>query len=178
MITSEIEILTSIAETEFGKLSETQLNWKPEPDSWSIGSCLHHIIVSNEKYFPALESVAAGKYKMNFWEKINPLTSYTGRQMINSLGREVKKRYSAPLIFRPATKFSVTILDEFRKHQEKLILLFEKLEKNDPARIVITSPVASLVTLRVMDAMKLISVHEQRHVSQAISVKQNPSFIL
>ena len=74
------------ARFEFLTISSAQLNWRASPESWSIGQCLHHLIVSNGKYIPIFNSIASGKHTMTFWEKYNPLSSYTGQKMIKTLG--------------------------------------------------------------------------------------------
>ena len=58
-----IDAVTSAAKDEFCALSATQLNWKPHPESWSIGQCLDHLITTNNTYFPMLEQIAQGKRK-------------------------------------------------------------------------------------------------------------------
>ena len=33
-------------------LSQEQLNWKAEPNTWSVGQCLQHLYVANDVYLP------------------------------------------------------------------------------------------------------------------------------
>jgi hypothetical protein len=35
-------------------LSVEQINWRPSPDQWSIGQCLHHLLMFNRLYMPAI----------------------------------------------------------------------------------------------------------------------------
>jgi hypothetical protein len=46
----------------------------------------------------------------------------------------------------------------------------------DLERIVITSPALSIVTYSLMDAYRVIVVHEKRHVLQAKRVMEEPAF--
>ena len=55
--------------TEFIDFSLYQLNWKPSPESWSIGQCLDHLIIADCLYFPALKKIAERKFEMTAWEK-------------------------------------------------------------------------------------------------------------
>jgi hypothetical protein len=32
---------------EFENITQEQLNWKPAPESWSIGQCLDHLVVAD-----------------------------------------------------------------------------------------------------------------------------------
>ena len=38
--------------SEFGSLTNEQLNWKPNSTVWSIAQNLDHLIVTNESYYP------------------------------------------------------------------------------------------------------------------------------
>ena len=42
--TTRLDKITYAVSTEFGKLDSQELNWKPNPDTWSIAQNLDHII--------------------------------------------------------------------------------------------------------------------------------------
>ena len=173
MISDDILEITKKFENEFGNLSKEQLNWKPSSDKWSIGQCIDHLIVANNQYLPELNKVSESKHKETFWEKNNPLTDYTGQNMIKTLGPVIIKKYKTPKLFFPSkSSISINILSDFTYQQEELFKVFKILEDGKFSKIVITSPVAALLTLKVHDALKIISVHEERHLLQAIRIKQ------
>ncbi len=177
MDTAILSEITNSIEREFGELNQIQINEKPDSKEWSIAQCIDHIIVSNEAYFPSLLLIAEGKYKPTFWETINPLTNYTGQRMIDTLGPEIMKKYKAPKIFLPSkTEISYNIIKKFEEHQNRLKELFNKLETKNCTGRVMSSPVAPLITLRVSDVMQIITVHEQRHLQQAIRIKKELGF--
>ena len=177
MLSSTIPSLTALIEKEFGNLNLIQLNWKPSPDQWSIGQCLDHIIVSNGKYLPLLKTIFEGKNKTTFWERNNPLCNYTGRQMIKTLGKNVIKKYKSPRLFFPsASNISQNIISDFKIRQAEIFSLFIELEKEKYSEYVITSPVASLITLKLHDLIELLIVHEERHIDQALRVKNSNNF--
>lgn len=162
---------------EFSSLTAQQLNWKPDAQSWSIAQCLDHIIKSNKTYFPGFERLHSKDYKLTFWEKINPLTATTGRQMIESLGVEVKKKYKSPLIFSPAkSNIQASIVADFATHQEELIKIISKLSSEQFEKGIMTSPVAKLISLNVKDVVRILLVHERRHLQQALRVKTHEGF--
>ena len=159
-------------ENEIRPLNSTQLNWKQNSESWSIAQCLQHIIVSNEQYLPLLQNLISGKSKMTFWEKINPLTSYTGKMMIKTLGPVITKKFQSPKLFLPSfSEIKVKVVDDFIDHQNKLIKIYTSL--NDPKfkKSILTSPVAALLTLKVEDILTILVVHEERHLQQIIRLK-------
>ena len=104
---------------------------------------------------------------MSFWERNNPLTKYTGKQMIKTLGPVVVKKFQSPKLFLPRWPIvKPTIVNEFLTHQDKLINLYAKLSDDKFDNIVITSPAASLLTIRLQDVQTILVVHEERHLAQ------------
>ncbi|HSW54918.1 MAG TPA: DinB family protein, partial [Ignavibacteriaceae bacterium] len=41
----------------FSYLSETQFNWKPQADKWSVGECISHLVKTNNLYLTKIESI-------------------------------------------------------------------------------------------------------------------------
>lgn len=173
----KLESVSKRAGEWFGPLRAVQLNWKPAPEQWSIGQCLDHLIVSNKTYFPILEQIGNGKYAMNFWQKNNPLSRYTGRKMAESLGPSVRKPFLAPKLFLPS-KSSIrdSIVSDFQKHQEELEEKISRLEKIDLNRTIVSSPVASLVTFTLGNCLAIIAGHEERHLLQAQRILLHNNF--
>jgi len=172
--TQKLSEITATVENEFGNLSEEKLNMKANPESWSIAQCIEHLIISNSKYFPAFEAVLSGKHKMTFWERNNPLTTYTGKQMVKTLGPVIVKKFQAPKLFLPSrSTIKTSIIKDFIQHQEKLCSLLKKLNTPQFEKIVITSPVAALLTLKLTDAMEILVAHEERHLNQMLRLNNN-----
>ncbi len=171
-LTKNLTEISNKIETDFGTLNSEQLNRKSHPNSWSIAQCLEHLIISNEKYFPVFENIIASKHKMTFWEKNNPLTSYTGKQMIKTLGPIVTKKFQSPKLFLPSqSTIRNSIVLDFVLHQEKLKKIVDALNDSKFDKIIITSPVAALLTLNLRDALQILVVHEERHLLQMVSGK-------
>ena len=150
MLSSKIQTLTDTVEKEFGNLNLDQFNWKLSAEQWSIGQCIDHLIVSNGKYLPELNEIVKGKHKPTFWEKYNPLCNYTGRQMLKTLGTNVLKKYKTPKLFTPTNSYiSKNTIVEFKNQQDEIFKIFRELESEKYSSISITSPVASLITLKL-----------------------------
>jgi hypothetical protein len=113
---------------------------------------------------------------MNFWERYNPFSKYTGAQLIKTLGPAYQKKYRTPLLFNPSDKFSEKLFDDFDRHQSELIELLTALSHENFSKINMTSPTAGLITFPVQDAIQFILAHEKRHILQALKVKDDPSF--
>jgi hypothetical protein len=176
MWVNDLNEITLAINSEFGSLNNIQLNWKSGEKSWSIGQIIDHMIVSNRKYFPALRKAFSKEYKPSFWEKFNPLTRSTGKQMIGNLGPHSKQKYLTAKLFRP-TKGMITenVIQSFQKMQEELLDIISQIDDTTKVRIV-TSPVANLVTLKVEDVISIITEHEKRHLQQAREIRGMAQF--
>jgi hypothetical protein len=64
----------------------------------------------------------------------------------------------------------------FLDQQERLLRLMEASRELDLDGITITSPVLRFVTYSLMDACRIIVVHEQNHFVQATRVMESHGF--
>src|SRR5215216_2499488 len=98
----QIQLTNKIVEQKFARLSPSQLNWKPDASKWSIGQCLDHLIVSNKTYFASFEKLIYHRYRLSFFQKLNPFKKLLGLMVKNSIGPEPKRKLTAPKIFQPS----------------------------------------------------------------------------
>ena len=166
LITSADKIAND-AKATFGGLSVSQLNWKPAPERWSVAQCFDHLIGTNKGYFPVIEEVLAGK-KRSFWESMPVLPGLAGRLLIKSLDPSSTRKIKAPKRFQPAqSNIAGSIIDDFVGQQGRIVEKMKATEHLDLEKIVITSPVSAAITYSLIDAYRVIVVHEQRHFEQA-----------
>jgi hypothetical protein len=168
---------TDKVSTEFSALSLSQLNWKPAPESWSVGQCLDHLIVSNRSYFPAFERAGSAAFSMTAWERWSPFSGIFGKLLVNQVQENVKTKMKAPKIFVPSeSSIDPEILGRFNDHQGVLLKYITSFEALDIDQTRITSPPVHFITYSLRHAVQLIVQHEHRHINQAIRVKHNASF--
>ena len=176
-LTSAARTLTDDVRRSFGRLTPEQLNWRPSSDAWSIAQCLEHLIITNEKEFPALESALQAGYRNPFWSRPPLLPKLCGRLMLRLFGPEVTRRYKAPRSFRPSqSAIAGSIVADFAAHQEKLFSLMEQSARLDVEETKIVSPVTVLMTYSLLDGYRILIGHEQRHYRQAERVLQTDNF--
>ena len=83
----------------------------------------------------------------------------------------------APKKFQPAqSDVSGSIVHDFVTQQGQLLEKIQATANLDLERIVITSPAANLITYSLMDAYRIIVVHERRHFQQAQRVTEQSGF--
>jgi hypothetical protein len=166
------------AETKstFGRLTPEQLNWKPSPERWSVAQCFDHLLTTNKGYFPRIDGIIAG-IKPTFWQRMPVLPGLAGKLLIKSLDPKSTRKIKAPQKFQPAqSDISASVLDDFVDQQNRIVEKMKATEHLDLEKIVITSPIASAITYSLMDAYRIIVVHEQRHFEQARRVTEEAEF--
>ena len=173
---AEANTLAANANAAFGQLTVSQLNWKPSAERWSVAQCFDHLLTSNNGYFPVIAGVLSGK-KPTFWQRLPLLPGLAGPLLIKSLDPASTRKLKAPKKFQPAqSNISGSVIDDFVDQQGKIVEKMKATEHLDLARIIISSPVAAPITYSLMDAYRIIVVHEQRHFQQARRVTEESAF--
>ena len=112
----------------FSGISPEQLNWKPVPGKRSIAQCLDHLVVSDSSYFPELEKIIAGNYRMKFWEKYSPFTGIMGRIMKDRLQEQPKIKMKAPKKIQPSpSEIDTGIFERYHKNIDSFYGIHFKL---------------------------------------------------
>jgi len=164
------------AKSAFGDLSPSQLNWKPSAERWSIGQCFDHLLTSNRGYLPIIDDVLKGR-KQSFWESMPLLPGLAGKLLIKSLDPATRRKIKAPKRFEPAqSDITPEVINNFVDQQTLIVEKMKATKHLDLERIIITSPAISAVTYSLMDAYRVIVVHEHRHFQQAKRVTEETAF--
>ena len=164
-------------QASFGHLTVAQLNWKPNPETWSVGECLDHLITTNRSYFAQLTAMSKGDKYESFWEKLPFLHDFWGKMLLKTVSEKVEKKAKSPQAFQP-TRSTVphNILEEYAKNHAELIALIVGTDQIDHERAMLTSPAASFVTYSLKNAVEILLTHEKRHFQQALAVTKTSEF--
>lgn len=175
-IAPELQNIADRISTEFGSLTPAQVNWKPNPESWSVGQCLEHLIITNELFFNTFDRIAAGKRRNSFWEQWSPLSGIGGRFLVRSL-RSDEKKYKVPTRrIAPPSDVAPDIVAKFVVHQKRLIEKTESCRDADPEKTILTSPFMPLMTYSLAHTLEIFIEHESRHFRQAKRVTEMQEF--
>lgn len=168
--------VASNTRSTFGHLTPSQLNWKPSPERWSIAQCFDHLIAVNKAYFPVIDNVLAGK-KRTLWESMPVLPGLMGKMVIKAVEPTSTRKFKARKNFEAAqSNISGSIVTDFVNHQAEVVDKMKATQHLDLEKIIITSPVAAVMTYSLIDAYRIIVVHEQRHFQQAKRVTEETGF--
>lgn len=168
---NQIDRTTEDFQTLFGELSHEEMNWKPNPQTWSIGQNIDHLIVINRTYFPVLADLRAGKYPTPFLAKFGFMVSFFGKTILKAVEPDRKKKMKTFSIWEPAqSEIPPGILDRFSKHQGELKREIESSHRLVEQRAVLSSPANKYIVYNVAKAFDVIVTHERRHLEQSKEV--------
>jgi DinB family protein len=167
-VRAELDKVVADVRATFGQLDVRQLNWRPDPTSWSVAQCLEHLVNSNREMCGAIRRAADPAQSKTIWQRLPILPGLYGRLMITSLTPTNTRRLRAPRTARPsASEIDAGIVERFADGQQEVLALVRTLAGRDPAHLVMVSPFVRFITYSVLDAFRLIAAHERRHFEQA-----------
>ncbi len=159
----------------FSALTSQQLNWKPNPDAWSIAQCAEHLLKTNNLYLDRLEEVLAGTYQAKFLEKVPGMTRLGASLLF--WGMTTTKKLKAPKEFVPSSsEVSPAIIDDFLQQHKRMKSSMQRCNLLKAENKTFTSPAAAVFVFNLLDMFRISTLHSQRHFQQAQRVKNNPKF--
>lgn len=171
----QLEAADERARALFTGISQEQVNWQPQPGSWSVGQCLEHLCLTNELYLSSMSASLAGKAPGTA-EEITP--GWFARWFLNSFVEPSSngKRARAPKKIVPASRVELSILDRFVRSNENVRDMIRSAAGYDVNRIRFKNPFLPLVRFTVGTGLEAICKHERRHLLQAERVANSPEF--
>jgi hypothetical protein len=171
----QVHALRVTVETEFRPLDDALLQFKPGPTSWSILECLEHLNRYSRFYNAELAAAlvkqaslkpASGSRQVEF--------SWLGRKSYEAVRPENIRASKTLRRMNPGNShLSRAVLEEFLRHQINLASLLEKATGIDLNQKAVRIEFFRLLKLKVGEAFQFVVAHEQRHVQQALRVKQH-----
>jgi hypothetical protein len=169
---NQIDAITKDFNQSFGMLTMEQLNWKPNPNTWSIGQNLDHLIVINGTYHPIIKAIRAGTYKLPYISKLDFMVSFLGRTVLKAVQPDRKKRMKTFPIWEPAkSDIKPDIWERFEQQQTDLKKLIQSSSDLLDNGLVISSPVNRNIVYKLETAFDIIVSHELRHFEQSKEVE-------
>lgn len=173
----EAERLGQDTKATFGNLNASQLNWKPNADQWSVGQCFDHLLTTNQGYMEIFEKISRGEKETGLWERMPLVPDFFGSMLKKGVAPESSRKFKAPQMFRPSSSaVEAEVIEKFVAQLQQLISVMQVTSKLDTGKIVLTSPVSKLITLKLPDAYSIMLLHARRHFLQAQRVLQLENF--
>lgn len=151
---------------ELMALPLNQLNWRPDPVSWSALECVEHLNRYGEFYLPEIERVILkSTYSPEPEFKSGVLGNYFAKMMLPRPGFKKIKTFKDkdPL----GSELDKTCVKKFIGQQEELLLLLEQASKVSLGRTKAPISLSKFVKLKLGDIFRVVVYHNQRHLEQA-----------
>ena len=165
---------------DFGKfkmLSESQINWKPSLENWSIAECVDHLIVTNKLYLEEFEKQFGEKRIETDCSKTEVQHKWLSRFIIKSVDPANAKKVSTFSVFMPSlSSHSKDVFDSFSNLQNQFIHLLRTAENLNLNEYVMSSPAAKIIKENFCDVLEIIRLHDRRHFNQAEKLFNHPNF--
>ena len=166
-----IDAITNQFEQAFASLSNEHLNWKPNPDAWSIGQNIEHLITINETYYPVIEAVRTGKQDLPFYARFGFVVNMFGSMILKSVQPDRSKKIKTFPIWEPTSgNVPDGVIDRFSKHQAELKTMMKASSDLIEKGTVVSSPANRNIVYKLETAFEIMITHEERHFEQAMEV--------
>lgn len=163
-------------------LEPSQLWWRPEPDDWSIGECLDHLVRTGEAYLEVLDDAIRDGRRQDLRIDGNYRPSLVGRWLPGFLEPPPGLKVPAPGVIRPrrpdpdGSHRGDAPLAAFLELRERYDRRLEAADGLDLGRIRVRSPFVFLLRFDLGSAFRVIAAHERRHLWQAGRVREVEGF--
>ncbi|MCE3007012.1 MAG: DinB family protein [Bacteroidetes bacterium] len=155
------------AADRFLALSVMQLNWRHQPDKWSIAELLQHLNAAADLYTPRLNKAVTRARPVKSAQRAHR-NGRMGQLFIRGL--RSKKTFKSPKDFEPDLSNIAdphAVVRDFRQKQLAIAELMAKSQQLDLQRTRLSSPSNFLLRFNLGDAFAIHTYHVKRHLEQA-----------
>lgn len=163
------------------KMSENQLNWRPNAGVWSVSQVLAHLNAYAVYYHPVfirrIENTRFTSTKEEFVS--SPLGKSAWKSMKLGNAKNIKRKFKAQKGYNPLVDPDLVKGDEvnqFLDNQTELLTIAEKSSDVNLKRVKIPISISKIVRLRLGDALLFVTYHNERHVQQVMNLRNHPNF--
>jgi hypothetical protein len=152
-------------------LSESQWNYKPAPDRWSVGETAEHIVLAEGGLFSGVERAVAAPPNPDWETKTRGKTEFLEKVMVDR-----SHKAEAPERIQPHGKLTQEeVIQQYKIGRAKTLKFAEETEvplKEHTAE----HPFPIFGTLSAYQWLIYIPLHNMRHDQQIAEVKASPGF--
>lgn len=158
-------------------LSEVQLNWRPNPERWSIAQNVTHLTVIGRLYLPKFDD-AIGGARARGWRRPGPFRyGPVESWAVRYLEPPPRRRIRAPRMFKPQPVQPLDdVRDAFLSLQGEIEERVRAAQGLDLRRAKVETVFTRLLRLSLGAAFGALLAHERRHLWQARQVRGEEAF--
>ena len=153
-------------------LSETLWGTTPGPGRWSIAECVIHLNITSERFIPIVDDAIRDGRERGVWANASPRRDFMGWLLAKTLEPPYRLRLRTTAPFVPARIEPMSdVLERFDYLQGELLVRIDRAQGLSLERLRVVSPFNAKVKYNLYSALRLIPVHQRRHLWQAERVR-------
>lgn len=142
------------------------LNWKQNPESWSVLECIEHLNRYGDFYIPEITNkIKTSTYKSSEVFKSNWLGKYFSKSV--SYNEDLNKMKTFKSMNPINSKLNIKTLEKFISQQHQIIELLDKSKSINLDKTKTAISISKLIKLRLGDTFRVLIYHNERHIRQA-----------
>lgn len=152
----------------FYKLDESRLQYKSNPNSWSVLECIAHLNRYYAFYLPLLTkaTVKPNPEKTATFFKTGLLGQFFVKLM-EPKKNKIKKMKAVAKMNPNGSLLSIEELNLFNHYQNEFLAVLERCEQVDLNGHQVPTVISKWITISLGDTLRFIVVHNERHLLQA-----------
>ena len=160
----------------FLNLDTKTLNWKSNPEKWSIAECLEHLNIYSNFYLDAIETAIEQGKKMQSENQTQFSSGWLGNYFAESMkvraDGSLKTKMKALKDYNPANSDldATLVLKDFLANQQKTLALLAAAETINLGKLRVPTSITRFVSMKLGDAFRFVIYHNTRHIIQASNV--------
>ena len=169
-----IRTVLETVEREFRPLSDEQLNWKPDTRRWSITQCLQHLNLAERFYIRNLQKKVDDLGLIQSAPTDETLKgTLVGRTLRYIIDPNLKMKIPTVPFLKPRNDLDARdVMKQFVELQQLLHELLDKGVYLDWNRTEMMTLFGNWIKMNVGDAFQMLVAHTERHINQALRVKE------
>jgi hypothetical protein len=170
-----------LLKTKYANYSDKQLNWKPNPQTWSLIENFAHLNEYAGFYHAAfLRRIATTRFRI---PREQFASSPLGRSAWVSmkLGKQnnIKRKFNAPKAYNPTIHPEIVHENGVQlllAGQQELLQVLEASIAVNMRKVKVPISISKIIRLRLGDALLFVAYHNERHMQQALNLTKMPQF--
>lgn len=170
-----------IAEQKFLALPSDKLYRKPTPNSWSAAECFQHLLFTNSGYLKHFNEVVSSSQEVNEFNSFNHSSilrkesighpfkhSFWGKLILFFVNPKTKMKSKTTASFNPSnSKVDPDVVKKYLEQHDQLTKTISGMKNLDLKRLSMTSPINIKIKYNLGDAIRILVLHDERHIQQA-----------
>ena len=167
---SYIVSIEDTVKNEFYPLTESRLNWRKTPSSWSVLECIEHLNRYSSYYNHELRK-SLDNAKTKGYPVEHPKSTWLGSKFIQMMHPDnIKKQKTLKRMDPANSALDKSVVKKFLQYQEELRHIIQDTQTINLNKSYVPVEFMKLLKMNLGDALTFVIVHEQRHISQAKNI--------